>query len=132
MEERCLLVAEGLQLDLRCAAAKERALLAQHLPLHEADDGAAPDQDHLAGAPPVAVPALLEHRREFRAGLGDPLELVKRQDELAWPLPLADRIEEGLLPVLPRGCGPKGCTRDSAAASRNSWIWNAAGARLPT
>ena len=77
MEQGRVPVAEGAQRDLGRPAAEERALLAEHLALHEADVGAAEDQEDVARLPPGAVPLLLEDGGELGAGAHDPLELVQ-------------------------------------------------------
>jgi len=95
MELPRLAVAERAKENLRGAAAEERAVPAQDLPFHESDVGAAQDEHDAALAPPP-VPALLEHGRQFRAGGGQPLEFVERNDEFARSLPaLLDEAEGG-------------------------------------
>lgn len=96
VEEGGLPVAEGLQGDLRRPPAEEGALAAQNLPLHEADVGAAQDEEDVSGALPDAVPFLLEDGRQLGARLGGPLEFVEGEDELgAVPEAGGDGVEGG-------------------------------------
>jgi hypothetical protein len=69
MKERRLPITEGAQRDLGRPPAEKRALSSEDLPLHEADIGAAEDQEDPARVPPLAVPPLLEDRRKLRARL---------------------------------------------------------------
>ena len=106
VEEGRFPVVEGLQGDLGGAAAEEGAFLAQDFPFHEADVGAAEDEEDVARAAPLAVPSLLEEGGSG-AGLDHPLELVEGEDELAVRLkagPAGDDGVEGGAPAL-RGEG---------------------------
>lgn len=96
VEEGRLPVAEGLQVNLCRPSAEEGAFAAQDLPLHEADVGAAEDEEDVSGAFPYAVPLLLEDGRQLGARLGGPLEFVEGQDELgAVPDAGGDGVERG-------------------------------------
>jgi len=114
-------VVEGAQENLGRPPPKQRAAPPQDLAFHEAEVGAAQDEHDTAGARPHAVPQFLDDRGELGAGLGDPLELVQREDELALARkPLAHELEGGL-PVGHAGLSQQGIPTARAAASRNSW-----------
>src|SRR6266511_2494066 len=63
MEARRLAVSEGLEENLCRPPSEERALLAEHLPLHETNVRATEDDHQRFGDPRVAVPQLLQDRR---------------------------------------------------------------------
>jgi hypothetical protein len=96
VEEGRFPVAEGLQGDLGRAPAEEGALFAQDFPFHEADVGAAENQEDVARAAPGTVPPLLEEGGQLGAGLDHPLEFVEGEDELAVRFPAGPAGDDGV------------------------------------
>ena len=97
------LVPERPQQDLRGASAEQGARLAEHIPLHEPEVGAAEDEDDVAGGSPMAIPAVLEFGNHRGLSGRDPLELVQCEDQLATGMGLGPLIHDGeqrLLPVV--------------------------------
>ena len=121
MEQGRLAEREGLEENLRRAPPEEGTPLAEDVPLHEPDVGAAEDQQDIAPLLPRPVQLLLQDRWKLGTRLGRPLKLVEGQHELGGAALLAENGAEGRPPVSGRhGCekrlpqGPGGRLHEGA------------------